>query len=148
MFTSEHYVNLTTFMNTLQNIIAIDCVPVKSITGYERISELFAQVDDRTPWQSLPIKVPAQMKISDKIEDGVRIYTAQLVFRTCEERMDLKRLAYRCCTASGKYLLIGTPERPYPVSTVTQNHPDNMTDNQLDEVTVSYTSTTRIPYIY
>ena len=54
---------------------------------------------------------------------------------------------YRCKAANGRYYLIGTNDRPYPISTVTQNHPDNMTDNQLDEVTVNYTSSNKIPYI-
>ena len=134
-------------MNTPRNIIAIDRVPVSSIIGYKRISEDRVRVDISTPWQTLPIKVPARLTISDKIDDGVRIYTAQLVFRSCEELSDGGRWAYRCKTASGNYYLIGTDKRPYPVGTVTTNHPDNMTDNQLSEVTVTYTSAEPIPSI-
>lgn len=44
-------------------------------------------------------------------------------------------------------LLIGSPERPYPVGTVSKNHPDNMTDNQLSEVTVTWTDIHDIPII-
>ena len=134
-------------MNTPRNIIAIDRVPVFSLLGFQRTGVNSVKLDANTPWQSLSIKVPARLTISDKIDDGVRIYTAQLVFRSCEELNDLGRWAYRCKTADGKFYLVGTDERPYPVGNVTTNHPDNMTDNQLSEVTVSYTSGSPIPYI-
>lgn len=134
-------------MNSLRNIIAVDRLRVSSVTGYARISEDSIRVGSDLAWQSMPIKVPARLTVSDKIGEGVRLYTAQLVFRTCEDTGDLGRWAYRCHTADGKLMLIGTPERPYPVATVTKNHPDNMTDNQLDEVTVTWTSCHRIPFI-
>lgn len=134
-------------MNTPRNIIAIDRVSAGAIVGLRRLSVSSVQVSALTPWESIPIKVPARLTISDKIEDGVRVYTAQLIFRTCKELDDRERKVYRCKAANGRYYLIGTNDRPYPISTVTQNHPDNMTDNQLDEVTVNYTSSNKIPYI-
>lgn len=134
-------------MNTPRNIIAIDRVSAGAIVGLRRLTASSVQVSALTHWESIPIRVPARLTISDKIEDGVRIYTAQLVFRTCEELGDTARKVYRCKTADGRYYLIGSNDRPYPVSTVTSNYPDNMTDNQLDEVTVSYTSSGKIPYI-
>ena len=134
-------------MNTPRNIIAIDRVSAGAIVGLRRLSVSSVQVSSITPWESIPIKVPARLTISDKIEDGVRVYTAQLIFRTCKELEDRGRKVYRCKAANGRYYLIGTNDRPYPISTVTQNHPDNMTDSQLDEVTVNYTSAAKIPYI-
>ena len=134
-------------MNSPRNVIAIDRIPVSSLLGFQRVGTNSVKLNSEIPWQSLSIKVPARLTISDKIDNGMRIYTAQLVFRSCEEVSDLGRWAYRCKTADGKYYLIGTDERPYPVGTVTTNHPDNMTDNQLSEVTVIYTSGNPIPYI-
>ena len=134
-------------MNRIRNVIEIDRVPVSSLIGFTRKNTSTIILGAGIDWKSLPIKVPARLSVSDKIEDGVRLHTAQLVFRTCEEIGDLGRWAYRCRMADGQYLLIGTPERPYPVATVTKNHPDNMTDSQLDEVTVKWVSSLRIPYI-
>ena len=134
-------------MNTPRNVIGIDRVKASMLIGFKRIGNDRVQLDAATRWQTLPIKVPAKLTISDKIEDGVRLHTAQLVFRTCEDSGDLERWAYRCRTADGKEILIGTPERPYPVGTVTRNHPDNMTDSQLDEVTLTWTSSQGIPFI-
>lgn len=134
-------------MNTARNIIAIDRVPVSSLLGFQRTGIGRVKLDAAIPWQQMSIRIPARLTISDKIEDGVRLHTAQLVFRCCEDITDLGRWAYRCKTAAGQYYLIGTDERPYPVGTVTTNHPDNMTDNQLCEVTVTYTSPEQLPYI-
>lgn len=134
-------------MNSPRNIIAIDRVSAGAIVGLRRLSASSVQVSVLTPWESIPIKVPARLAISDKIEDGVRIYTAQLVFRTCEDPGSRGRKVYRCKTADGRYYLIGTNDRPYPITTLAMSLPDNMTDNQLDEVTVNYTSSDKIPYI-
>lgn len=134
-------------MNSPRNIIAIDRVPVSSLLGFMRINSKNVKVDSNTPWQSLHIKVPARLTISDKIEDGTRLYTAKLEFRTCEDASDNGRWAYRCHTADGRELLIGSPTRPYPVATISTNHPDNMTDNQLSEVAVNWTDSREISYI-
>ncbi len=134
-------------MNTPRNIIAIDRLRAGEIVGLQHVSTTSVRVSALTPWVSIPIRVPARLTISDKIEDGVRLFTAQLVFRTCEEPGDVGRMVYRCSTADGRCYLLGSNERPYPVTTVNDSHPDNMTDSQLYEVTVSYTSPSRIKQI-
>ena len=134
-------------MNYPRNIIAIDRVSAVGIVGLQRTGELSVLVDDNTPWENIPVKIPAKMTITEKIDDGVRLYTAQLVFKTCMDLTGSQRFVYRCQTADGRYYLIGGVERPYPVTTLSRAHPDNMSDNQLDEVTVNYTSVAKIPYI-
>lgn len=135
-------------MNSPRNVIAIDRIPVSSLTGFQRTGTNSVKMDAGVPWQSLTIKVPARLTITDKIENGVRLYTAHLFFKVCQEDMgDWNRQAYRCHTADGRQVLIGSDERPYPVATVNDPRPDNMTDSQLCEVTVNYTSASQIPYI-
>ena len=134
-------------MNTPRNIIGIDRIQAREFSGLQRLGNSVVHISSTTAWKSTPIQVPAKLTISDKIEDGVRIYTAQLVFRTCEEMDECSRLAYRCKTADGKYYLIGTDDRPYTITTVSRPHPDNVTDSQLNEVTVNYSSNYKIPYI-
>lgn len=134
-------------MNTPRNIIAVDRLRAGDIVGLRQASATSVHVSTATAWENIPIKVPARLTISDKIEDGVRLHAAQLIFRTCEEPHEIERMVYRCKTADGRYYLIGNNERPYPVTTVNDNHPDNMTDSQLYEVTVNYTSAGKIPYI-
>lgn len=134
-------------MNTAKNIIAVDRIKAGAIVGLQRIGEALVAASPETLWVGIPIRVPARLTISDKKENGVRMYTAQLMFRTCEEPGDRERYVYRCKTANGRFYLIGSNDRPYPVSTVTTNHPDNMTDSQLCEVAVSYTASSPIPLI-
>lgn len=123
-------------MNKIRNIVAVDRMPVAAL-----------QAADDTYWQSIRIKVPARLTLSDKIEDGVRMYSAKLVFRTCEDLESVERQAYLCRAADGSEYVIGCTGRPYPITTITDDHPDNMTDSQLYEVTVNYTSPYKIPVI-
>ena len=134
-------------MNTPKNVIAIDRISVLDVIGFKRISSSTVEISSQTPWIKIPIKVPAKLTVSEKIEDRVRMYTAQLVYRTCEETQYRNRIVYRCRTADGRYWLIGSDARPYPITTVNKVRPDNMTDSQLDEVTVNFTSSYKIPYI-
>ena len=134
-------------MNSPKNVIGIDRLQSGSIVGLRKLSASCVSISSVNSWVNIPIKVPARLTISDKIEDGVRLHAAQLIFRTCEEPHEIERMVYRCKTADGRYYLIGNNERPYPVTTVNDNHPDNMTDSQLYEVTVNYTSAGKIPYI-
>lgn len=134
-------------MNSPKNVIGIDRLQSGSILGLRKLSSSSVAISSSNSWKNIPIKVPARLTISDKVDDGVRLHTAQLVFRTCDEPQEIERMVYRCKTADGKYFLIGNNDRPYPVTTVNDNHPDNMTDSQLYEVTVNYTSAEKIPYI-
>lgn len=119
----------------------------KNIVSVARIDAKSLIIDSGEKYHEIPIKIPAKLIISDKIEDKVRMYTAQLSFRTCEEMEHIERQAYLCKTVNGKYYVIGSAERPYPITTVTDNHPDNLADSQLYEVTVNYTSSKKISYI-
>ena len=134
-------------MNSPKNVIGIDRLQSGSIVGLRKLSSTSVAISSSNSWKNIPIKVPARLTISDKVDDGVRLHTAQLVFRTCDEPQEIERMVYRCKTADGKYFLIGNNDRPYPVTTVNDNHPDNMKDSQLYEVTVNYTSAEKIPYI-
>ncbi|MBO5058009.1 MAG: hypothetical protein J6C05_08920 [Prevotella sp.] len=118
---------------------------IRLITAIGRVSHLNFMVD---PWHNIPIKVPAKLTISDKIDNGVRMYTVKLVFRTCERPQDIERQVYRCHCANSFFYVVGGPGRPYTITTVTDDHPDNFTDSQLYEVTVNWTSPHKIvPYI-
>lgn len=118
---------------------------IRLITAIGRVSHLNFMVD---PWHNIPIKVPAKLTISDKIDNGVRMYTVKLVFRTCERPQDIERQVYRCHCADSFFYVVGGPGRPYTITTVTDDHPDNFTDSQLYEVTVNWTSPHKIvPYI-
>ena len=134
-------------MKKIQIITAIDRIPVTSLVGMSRVSKTGVKLPYGINWQPIAIKPHAQLSISDKVEDKNTVWTVKLVFKTCEEFGDRGRWAYRCKLVDGSYRLIGTDERPYPVASVLENMPENVTDNQLNEVTVSWQSTHFIPLI-
>lgn len=134
-------------MKKIQIITAIDRIPVTSLVGMSRVSKTGVKLPYGSNWQPLAIKPHAQLSISDKVEDKNTVWTVKLVFKTCEEFGDRGRWAYRCKLVDGSYRLIGTDERPYPVASVLENMPENVTDNQLNEVTVNWQSAHFIPYI-
>ena len=88
------------------------------------------------------IQVPAKLTINNKVVDKNRVREYQLVFKTCEQ-LDLNgHWAYAIGLADGSRLVIGSKERPYPVAVSSQVLPENMSDSQLVEVTVTWS----IPY--
>ncbi len=134
-------------MKQIKIVTAVERTPVTSLQGMKFISKTTAQLPSGISWQPLEIKPHAQLTISDKEENKNNIWTAKLVFKTCQEFVDRDRWAYRCRLLDGRYRLIGTDERPYPVASVSENMPENVTENQLNEVTVNYLSARFIPYI-
>lgn len=134
-------------MKKIQIITAVDRIPVTSLVGMSRVLKTGVKLPSGINWQPLAIKPHAQLSISDKVEDKNTVWTAKLVFKTCEEFGDRGRWAYRCKLLDGRYRLIGDYERPYPVTSVLENMPENVTENQLNEVTVNWQSARFIPHI-
>lgn len=120
---------------------------ITQIGTVTRIGLSEANIIAGADWSEIEIKVPASLTITDKVEDNVPIYTATLTFETCEDMEDRDRYAWRVTLIDGTQMLIGTDERPYPVMTVSESHPDSVTDDQLNKVTVTYSSTMTIPVI-
>ncbi len=134
-------------MKKIQIITAVDRIPVTSLVGMSRVSKTKVKVPSGISWQPLPIKPHAQLSITDKVEDKNTVWTAKLVFKTCEEFEERGRWAYRCRLSDGRYRLIGSSERPFPVASIGENMPENVTENQLNEVTVSWQSALFVPFI-
>lgn len=134
-------------MKKIQIITAVDRIPVTSLVGISRVSIEEVKLPSGISWQPLTIKPHAHLSISDKVEDKSTVWTAKLVFKTCEEFGERGRWAYRCKLMDGRYRLIGSDERPYPIASVLENMPEDVTDNQLNEVTVNWLSARFIPYI-
>lgn len=133
-------------MSKINVIIRIERCKVSEMAGLRRSSARSVVLQSACPWTPVCIKVPAELTVSEKVEAGQRIWTARLNFLTPEE-FERERMVYKATAADGKEYIIGTNERPYPVTSMTEPHPDKVTDNQLFEVSVSYSSACQIPYI-
>ncbi len=133
----------------LNNIIKISVLPCEQIAGFLRLSQTVAKLNDDLQFDELNnIRRPAALTIEDKVEDRQRIYTAKLVFSTCDKWPEnVQRMAYLCETADGERYLIGNHDRPFPLTIRKSTHPNNFADSQLTEVTVTYSSDKMIPII-
>ena len=128
-------------------IVGIEFIPCRDLGGLVYTGESSVRLPDGLVWENLCIKVPAQLIVTEKYEDKVKIYTATLKFLTKDRLSQGGRYAFRLRLSAGKTRLIGSDERPYPVVLSQENLPDSVKDNQLNEVTVTYSSPRSIPYI-
>lgn len=133
-------------MNSLKNIIAVYKLKASELIGVKSKGMGLISVPSLA-WDRINIQTPARMSINTKVDGKNTLYTAQLTFRTCEELDDREHLVFMVQLANGKWMVLGTQKRPYCVVQVQQTMPDNMSDSQLNEVTVTLTSPQRIPYI-
>lgn len=105
------------------------------------------KVPDYIGWEEIAVRQHPSLAISEKMEDKVPLYTATLKFLTCQDIKDRRYYAYRMTLVGDKKILMGSFDRPYPVMTVEESMPEKDTDNQWNEVTVTWTSPYQIPQI-
>ena len=134
-------------MKQIRIVTKVERTPIRNLDGLTRISETEVSLPNNITWEPLNIKPHAQLSIIDKQEDKNTVYDAKLVFKTFGDFSKRKRWAYRCLLSNGQYRLIGSDDRPYPVTSVNENMPENVTENQLIEVTVNWKSPKYIPTI-
>lgn len=88
--------------------------------------------------------VPAKLSINNKVVDKNHLWEYQLVFRTCQDLQVIGHWAYVVHLANGKWMTIGSSQRPYPVTVSSRTLPDNLSDSQLWEVTVTWSNPTEV----
>lgn len=89
--------------------------------------------------------VPAKLSINNKVVDKNHLWEYKLVFRTCLDLQVAGHWAYPLKLANGKWMVLGSNQRPYPVTVSSKILSDNITDSQLWEVTVSWSNKTEAP---
>lgn len=134
-------------MKLIKIVTAVERTPITNLQGMTRISSTEVRLPSDIEWMPLVIKPHAQLTINDKLEDKNVVWTAKLVFKTCSSLPDHDRWAYRCRLSDGQYRLIGSGERPYPTVSVNESMPENVADNQLNEVTVNWQTPSFVPFI-
>ena len=84
--------------------------------------------------------VPAKLSINNKVVDKTILWEYKLDFRSCQDLEVNGHWAYVLKLATGKWLMLGTKDRPYPVTVSSKLLPDNLSDSQLWEVSVSWSN--------
>ena len=89
--------------------------------------------------------VPAKLTINNKVIDKNHLWEYQLVFRTCQDLQVSGHWAYLLKLANDKWMTLGSIQRPYPVTVSSKTLPDNLSDSQLWEVTVTWSTSSEAP---
>lgn len=135
-------------MKRLSYICKVQRVPISELPFTILLHNRTFELPDSIPWKEVKCQKPAKLEISDKLEDGERIYTHKLTIKTCDEDMVSKiPYAYLVTDLESRKYLIGTGERPYPVITESEVHPDSYSSSTLIEVTISWVAKRKAPKI-
>ena len=135
------YVQLRTiylFLDMISNVVAVYRIQCSDV---DRVSTdpYFNFGDD------LISVVPAKLSINNKVIDKNRLWEYQLVFRTCQDLNLIGHWAYILKLANGKWMILGTSQRPYPVAVSSKTLPENLSDSQLWDVTVTWSNSSKAP---
>lgn len=135
------YVQLRTiylFLDMISNVIAVYRVQCSDV---DRV--------DTDPYfdfgPELNTIVPAKLSINNKVVDKNVLWEYKLDFRSCQDLQVDGHWAYVLKLANGKWLTLGTKDRPYPVTVSSKLLPDNLSDSQLWEVSVSWSNKAQAP---
>lgn len=135
------YVQLRTiylFLDMISNVIAVYRVQCSDV---DRV--------DTDPYfdfgPELNTIVPAKLSINNKVVDKNILWEYKLDFRSCQDLQVDGHWAYVLKLANGKWLTLGTKDRPYPVTVSSKLLPDNLSDSQLWEVSVSWSNKAQAP---
>lgn len=130
-----------------KKVVEVTRIPVDEILSFIRYNNNKVNLMIVRQFDKLNIKVPADLTLSDKIVDNVRLFTAKLTFLYCGQSFDNKRSVYFIKLANGEKLLIGSNVRPFTTYETNQNISSSDSNSELIEVTVNYTSTSEIPHL-
>lgn len=99
-------------------------------------------------WQEICVKSHPSLVSESKIEDNNMVVSTTIKLYTADNLPQYpKQLAFRVELIDGTKLLIGSKGRPYTTVEITENCPESVKDNQLDEVVITYKSTHSPYYI-
>ncbi len=139
IFSIMRYLN---FITKIQRI-KTSKLPFEVLLGHKTFT-----LPDNLEWENVEFIRPAKLEITDKFDEKVRIYTHKLIYRTCEDEVELTGIyAYLVTDLDGRRYLVGIPSRPYPTINISEVHPDSYASSTLTEVTVQWVAPRKAPRI-
>lgn len=99
-------------------------------------------------WPKVKCQKPAKLEITDKLEDGVRLYTHKLTLRLPDDDLDTSvPYAYLVTDLESNKYLIGVGDRPYPIINMSDIHPDSLGSSTFVEAVIQWIYTRKAPKI-
>ena len=122
----------------LNNVIKVEKIVASNLLA-ERIPLNKVREESSNVWTEIKIFAPASVEDATKVANKVDIHEVKMVLRLqpCED-LNPGVYAFRLTTADGKRYMLGMNERPYPVITCQDVHPDKVANAQGKTVTVAY----------
>lgn len=135
-------------MKSIKIVKSVDYAFNTSLDGMRQLGTRAVRIPSSVNWVPVCVKNHPSMVSSTKAEDGNRVVTTTLKLITPDDLLIRRRhLVFRVTLTDGRQFLIGSDERPYAVIDVTENCPESVKDNQLNEVTITYKCLHIPPYI-
>ncbi len=127
-------------MNNLKNVLSVSRISASELSGVIKSGSGSVTVPDTLVWENIPIQKPAKLSIINKVVDKQHTWQYELSFRSCSDLDVSGHYCYKIATADDRVWLLGSYDRPYPVTTCSTLLPDNLSESQLTEYSVSLVS--------
>lgn len=135
-------------MRSIKIVKAVAYAYNSQLAGMVETSSRSVRLPSTVEWHDINIKPHPSMVSSSKNEDNNRVVTTTLKLITSDDLyIRRRRLVFRVTLTDGRQYLVGAHQRPFPQIEITENAPENVTVNQLNEVVITYKSFHIPPYI-
>lgn len=136
-------------MRSIKIVKAVAYAYNTQLAGMVETSNRSVRLPSTVEWHDINIKPHPSLVSSSKSEDNNRVVTTTLKLITSDDLYIRRRhLVFRVTLTDDRQYLVGARQRPYPQIEITENAPENVTDNQLNEVVITYKSHEIPPYIH
>lgn len=134
-------------MKRLSFITRVQRVPVSELPFETLTCNKTFSIPGSDKWPKVKCQRPAKLEITDKLEDGVRLYTHKLTLRLPDDLDTSVPYAYLVTDLESNKYLIGVGDRPYPIINMSDIHPDSLGSSTFIEATIQWTYTRKAPKI-
>lgn len=135
-------------MKRLSFITKVQRVPVSELPFETLTCNKTFSITGSDKWPKVKCQKPAKLEITDKLEDGVRLYTHKLTLRLPDDDLDTSvPYAYLVTDLESNKYLIGVGDRPYPIINMSDIHPDSLGSSTFVEAVIQWIYTRKAPKI-
>lgn len=135
-------------MKRLSFITKVQRVPVSELPFETLTCNKTFSITGSDKWPKVKCQRPAKLEITDKLEDGVRLYTHKLTLRLPDDDLDTSvPYAYLVTDLESNKYLIGVGDRPYPIINMSDIHPDSLGSSTFVEAVIQWIYTRKAPKI-
>lgn len=136
-------------MKSIRIVKSVEYAYTTDIKALEHRGSRKVYIPSSVVWTPICVRNHPTLVSSSKFEDNNSIVTTTLKLLTPDYPSFIRsrHMVFRVTLTDDRQYLVGINGRPYTQIVVTENCPEAITDNQLTEVNVTFTSGHLPPYI-